>query len=151
MSARPRCLHAILLFEHEGGANTFRVGLTEHLVFGPAMCLAARSKCGQAFSGSCHSSLERVVEPAIVDPDPSVLRGAHDIHIAMPEPDLGMLVGFSRVDRLRCNNILPGNHHGERDVGGIEILRGQPVEWALLVQHVEQRPAQGERGALVPQ
>src|SRR5215831_18172239 len=90
-----------------------------------------------------------VVEPAVIDPDTSVLGDAQHIHIAMTETNLGMLVGFSRVDRLRRNNIIAGDHHDQRDVGGIAILRRQPVERAFLADHMEQRPAQGERRALV--
>src|SRR6266566_5248739 len=96
-------------------------------------------------------AFERLMEPPVIDPDTSVLRGAQHVRIAMTETNLGMRVGFSRVDGLRCNNIIPGNHHDERNVRGVEILRTQSVERALLVQHVEERPAQGERGALVPQ
>src|SRR5207344_1592488 len=76
------------------GKRPSHFGAAARISSHPAYCL---STAGQAFSGSS-SSLERVVEPAVIDPDPSVLRGAHDIHIAMPEANFGMLVGFSRVD-----------------------------------------------------
>src|SRR5258708_40212159 len=56
-------------------------------------------------------SLKRIVELAVIDTDPAVLRGAEHVHIAMAETNLRMFVGFPRMDGLRCNNIIPRNHH----------------------------------------
>jgi hypothetical protein len=46
------------------------------------------------------------MEPAVVDSDPALFRGVEDIGVALSKANVGMIVGFSRVDGLRRNNIV---------------------------------------------
>src|SRR5258708_31855522 len=93
-------------------------------------------------------SLQSLVEPAVVDPEPAVFRAVEDIRIALPKTDGGMIVGFSRVDGLRRNNVVSGHHHHKRNVGCRDVVCVEPVKRALLVDAMVERPAQSERGGL---
>lgn len=94
--------------------------------------------------------LQSLMEPAVVDPDPSVIRVVEDIGIAMAKTNVGMVVGFSGVHGLRRNHVISGHHHHhQRNAGSIEVAGVEPVKRALLVKRMERRPAQGEGGMLV--
>src|ERR1700686_619071 len=93
-------------------------------------------------------SLQSLMELAVVDPDPAVLRGVEDIGVALAKTNVGMVVGFPGVDGLRCNNIISGNHHDQRNLRCFEACGVEPVKRAFLVEHMEKRPAQGEGGML---
>ena len=67
-------------------------------------------------------SLQRLMEPAVVDPQPPVLGGIQYSGVTMPDADIGMVVGFAGMDGLRCNNVVSGHHHRERDVVGFEFF-----------------------------
>ena len=45
------------------------------------------------------------MEPAVIYSKPAVFRSAENIGVAMPKTDIGMVVGPSCVDRLRCNDV----------------------------------------------
>jgi len=77
-----------------------------------------------------------VVEPAVIDSDPAVFLGRDDIDVAPAEADVRIVVGFSGVHSLRCNNIVAGHHHDQRNVQVLEIRGGQSVKRALLVDNV---------------
>src|SRR5215472_7136483 len=77
-------------------------------------------------------TFERVMEPAVIDPDPAVIRGLNDVDIALPEKDVGVLVTLPGMHGLRRNNIMAGDDNHERDVGGLHVLRRQPVKRASL-------------------
>jgi len=51
-------------------------------------------------------SLDSVMKSAVVDSQTSIVRGIEDVHIAMAEPDVRIFIGLSRMDGLRCNNIV---------------------------------------------
>ena len=59
-------------------------------------------------------SFQSFMEPAVVDSKATVLRGAEDIGVAVPETNVGMIVGFLRVDSLRRKDVISGHHHHER-------------------------------------
>src|SRR5665213_4232072 len=88
------------------------------------------------------------MELAVVDFDPAVFGGAEDIGVTLPEQNVGMLVGSSGMDGLRCNNVISGHHDRQRDVGRLEIVSTEPVKQAGLVEGMIERPAQRQRGVL---
>ena len=89
------------------------------------------------------------MEPGEVDPDPSIIGNAEGVDIAVPEANGEMVRGFPRMDGLRRNNVIAGRDDHERHACGLEILCAHPAERTGLVKHMVQRPAQGERRALV--
>src|SRR5260370_23960653 len=93
-------------------------------------------------------SLDGFMELAVVDSNPTVFRGIEYVGIALPETNVGMIVGFSGVDGLRRNNIVSRHHHHERNLGCGEAIRIQPVQRASLSEHMVERPAQRERRVL---
>src|ERR1700687_3559241 len=98
--------------------------------------------------GCDNLSLHGFMEPAVVDSNPTIFRGVEDVGVALPETNLGMVVGFSGVDGLRRNDIVSRHHHHERNLGCGEAIRVEPVERASLIEHMVERPAQRERGVL---
>src|ERR1700732_3635657 len=76
--------------------------------------------------------LKRLVEPAIVDFDPAVLRGVEDVGVAVSEANIEIIVRLSCVNGLRRNDIISRHHHRERDVECAEVVRGEPVKRACL-------------------
>ena len=67
-------------------------------------------------------SLQCLMEPAVIDPQPPVVGGIQYFGVAMPDADVGMIVGFAGMDGLRCNNVVSGDHDRERDVVGFEFF-----------------------------
>jgi len=68
------------------------------------------------------------MEPAVIDPQPAVFRGTEDVGVAVAESDVGMVPGFSRVDGLRRDHVIPGHHRDQRNAGRVEVLRIEPVK-----------------------
>src|ERR1700687_2050661 len=52
-----------------------------------------------AWHGCDNLSLQSLMEPAVVDSNPAVFRGADDIRVALPKTNVGMIVGSSRVHK----------------------------------------------------
>ena len=44
--------------------------------------------------------LKGLMEPAVICSQPTVFRAAEDVGVAVPETNVGMVVGFLRVDSL---------------------------------------------------
>src|ERR1700730_12338841 len=103
-----------------------------------------------AWHGCDNLSLQSLMEPAVVDSNTAVFRGAYDIRVALPKTNVGMIVGSSRVDGLCRNNVISGHHHDQRNLGCVEIVRVESVKRAFLIEDMVKRPAQRERGVLVP-
>ncbi len=61
-------------------------------------------------------SFQSLMELAVVDSKPAVLRCIEDIGVAVAEANVGMVVGLSRMDGLRRNNVISGHHHHKRNV-----------------------------------
>src|ERR1700704_968650 len=96
--------------------------------------------------GCDNLSLQGFMELAVIDFEPTVLRGVEDIGVTLPEKNVGMIVGFPGVDGLRRNNIISGHYHHERNLGCSEVIRIEPVKGALLIEDMVERPAQREPG-----
>jgi hypothetical protein len=62
------------------------------------------------------------MEPAVIYSKPTVFRGAEDIGVAVPETNVGMIVGFLGVHGLRRYNIISGHHHHERGARYREVI-----------------------------
>lgn len=111
--ARPELEHTMLFFRRDG-----LLGFHYWQLRAFPCCLTRMQRALQKilrWHGCENLSLHGVVEPAVVDPDTAVFRGTEDICIALPKTDVGMIVGFSGVDRLRRNNIISGHHHDQRN------------------------------------
>src|SRR6266513_29143 len=93
--------------------------------------------------------LNGFMEPAIVDPDAAVFRGIEDIRIAPPKTDIAIVVGFSRVDDLGRDDVVSGHYNHQRNLRCSKIVGIEPVERALLIEDMVERPAQGQRGVLI--
>jgi hypothetical protein len=91
------------------------------------------------------------MEPAVVNLESAIFRGAEDIRVALPEPNIRVVVGLSCVDRLRGNDVMSRHHHDKRNVRCLEAVGVQSVERALLVENMVERPAQRQRRVLVSQ
>ena len=85
--------------------------------------LAARLTENVAMVACEELSLQRLVEPAVVDPEPAVFRTVEDIGEALPKTNGRIIVGPSRVDGLRRNNIVSGHNYHQRNVGCGEVFR----------------------------
>src|SRR5664279_3281389 len=94
--------------------------------------------------GCGNLSLQSLVEPAVVDPDSAVVRGADDIGVAMAKTNGGMVVGFPGVHGLRRHHVISGHHHHQRNAGCVEAVGIEPAERAVMADDMEKRPAQGE-------
>jgi hypothetical protein len=55
--------------------------------------------------------VQSLMELAVVDSNPAVLRCVEDIGVTLPKANIGMIVGPSGMNRLRCNNVIPGHHN----------------------------------------
>ena len=91
------------------------------------------------------------MEPAVVDSEPAVVRGVEDIGVAVAEANVGMIGRSCRAWTVcAATTSYPDTTTIKRTSLSIEVVGVEPVERALLVEHVIERPAQGERGVLVP-
>src|SRR5258707_136332 len=86
---------------------------------------------------------------AIVNADPTVVSDIEDIRVASPKTNIPIIVGFSRVDDLRRDDVVSGHHNHQRNVRCGKIVGIEPIERALLIEDMVERPAQGQRGVLI--
>src|SRR5580658_6958667 len=93
-------------------------------------------------------SWQSLMKLAVIDLDPAVFRDAEDVGIAVAKTNIGMIIGSSRVDGLRCNNIVPRHHHHQRDSGSAEIVGIEAEQGARFIDDMEERPAQRQRRVL---
>lgn len=90
------------------------------------------------------------MEHAVVDPEPAILHGTENLGVAMAKANLQMIIEFSGVDGLRCNNVIARHHDGERNVGRRQCVGVKAVKRTCFIEDMKQRPAQRQRRTFVP-
>jgi hypothetical protein len=69
------------------------------------------------------------MEPAVVDFNPAIRRRTDHIGVSMTMPDIRVIVGFSGMDGLRCNHVIPRDRaFVSRQRQFLDRLMPNPVE-----------------------
>ena len=104
--ARPELKHPVLFLRCNRPLGLHCFPLQNLRLVCNTIAAPPHRKCCHTSNAYKELNFESVMEPAVVDPDLPVLRGVEHVGITVTETDFVVLIGFMRVDRLRCNNVV---------------------------------------------